>query len=314
MSRDERWPELSYEEWAQTCFTLHMWTQIVGKVRIVCSPWMNHSWHATLYPTARGLTTSPLAYEGRVFQIDLDFHSDAARVLFGDGETGEVPLPGQTIASFYRRLTGALAEGGVPVRIHGAPNELEEAVPFAEDERGSYDGDAARRFHQVVLQTERVLRRFRSRFLGKCSPVHFFWGSFDLAVTRFSGRTAPQHPGGFPHLPDPITREAYSHEVSSAGFFPGNPQYPKAAFYSYAYPEPEGFAKAPVGPAAAFYDEGFGEFLLPYEAVREAEDPDAALLEFLQTTYEAAADLAGWDREALERAEGPPGGFRLGGG
>lgn len=313
MARHERWPALLYEDWADTCTTLHLWSQIVGKVRLVSTPWVNHSWHATLYPRPRGLTTGAMAQGGRSFQIDFDLLDHRLEVSTDDGRRRELPLPGQTVASFHRGLLGALGELDLPVRIHGAPNEMEEAIPFAEDERGSYDGDAARRFSEVLLQSSRVLQRFRSRFLGKSSPVHFFWGGFDLAVTRFSGRPAPEHPGGFPHLPDAVTREAYSHEVSSVGFWPGNPRFRQAAYFCYAYPKPEGFAAAPVAPEAAYYDEGFGEFFLPYDAVRTAEDPDAALLAFCQSAYEAAADAAGWDRAALEREEGPPPGIRIGG-
>jgi hypothetical protein len=312
MSRDEQWPELAYEDWAESCQTLHLWSQIVGKVRNVCTPWTNHSWHATLYPMVRGLTTGPMSYEGRVFELVFDFFDDVLRIDDDHRTRRELYLPRQTVASLYESLLDGLETQGIPVRIHGAPNELPEVIPFAEDDRGTYDGDAVRRFHQANLQAARVLQRFRSRFLGKCSPVHFFWGSFDLAVTRFSGRTAPEHPGGFPHMPDPITREAYSHEVSSAGFFPGSAMYPKAAFYSYAYPQPEGFETAEIGPAEAGWDTDLGELILPYDAVRSASDPDTMLLEFLQTTYEAAAELAGWDRGALEREEGPPAGFHLG--
>ena len=312
MSGDKRWPELDFESWAETCQTLHLWSQIVGKVRNVCTPWTNHSWHVTLYPTPRGLSTGAMSYEGRVFELAFDFFDDVLRLTDDRGARREYFLARHTVASLYDGLLEGLEIQGIPVRIHEEPNELEEVVPFAEDERGAYDGEAVRRFHQANLQAARVFQRFRSRFLGKCSPVHFFWGSFDLAVTRFSGRPAPEHPGGFPHMPDPITQEAYSHEVSSAGFFPGSPMYPKAAFYSYAYPQPEGFETAEIGPAEAGWDTDLGEFVLPYEAVRAASDPDGMLLEFLQSTYEAAADLADWDREALERQEGPPPGFHLG--
>jgi len=310
MTRASDWPALPYDEWAETCTTLHLWAQIVGKVRMAAGPWINHSWQATLYPTARGLTTSTLAARGRVFEVDLDLLDHHLRVAAAGGGRWELPLPGQTVASFHGELLSALERLGVGVRIHGAPNELPEATPFAEDGRGAYDPDAAGRFHRAVLQSERVMRRFRSRFLGKSSPVHLFWGSFDLAVTRFSGRLAPPHPGGIPHLPDEVTREAYSHEVSSAGWWPGHGGLGYPAYYGYAYPEPEGFGESPVAPADAFYSADLGEFLLPYDAVRTAADPDAVLLAFLQSTYEAAADRAGWDRQALEREEGPPPGLR----
>jgi len=306
VARENGWPELPYEDWADTCTTLHLWSQVVGKVRLAASPWLNHSWHATLYPTVRGFTTGTLAAGARVFQVDLDLVDHRLRVSAAVGGEHQLALEGQTVASFYRGMMEALHSLGLSVTIHGAPNELPEAIPFAADTRGAYRPDAVRRFHGAVLQSERVFRRFRSRFLGKSSPVHLFWGSFDLAVTRFSGRKAPPHPGGFPHLPDEVTREAYSHEVSSAGWWPGQGGLGYPAYYSYAYPVPEGFAEAPVAPAEAAYVEDLGEFLLPYDAVRTAPDPDEALLSFLQTTYEAAADNAGWDREALEREEGPP--------
>jgi len=306
MARDTTWPELPYDDWADTCTTLHHWAQIVGKVRMATSPWLNHSWQATLYPTARGLTTQTLAAGTRVFQVDLDLVDHRLRVSTADGDRRELELPGQTVAGFYRGVLGVLDDLDLDVAIHGAPNELPDDTPFADDDWGTYDSEAVERFHRAVLQCERVFRRFRSRFLGKCSPVHLFWGSFDLAVTRFSGRPAPQHPGGFPHLPDPVTREAYSHEVSSAGWWPGQGGLGYPAFYSYAYPVPEGFGSARIAPGAAFFDEGLGEYLLPYDAVRTALDPDETLLAFLENTYEAAADAAGWDRDALERQEGPP--------
>lgn len=310
MARADQWPDLPYDGWAETCTTLHLWAQIVGKVRMAASPWINHSWQATLYPTGRGLTTSTLAARGRVFEVGLDLRDHHLRVSAADGARWELPLPGQTVASFHGELLAALERLGVGVTIHGAPNELPEATPFAEDERGAYDPDAVGRFHRVVLQSERVMRRFRSRFLGKSSPVHLFWGALDLAVTRFSGRLAPPHPGGIPHLPDEVTREAYSHEVSSAGWWPGHGGLGYPAYYSYAYPAPEGFGESPAAPADAFYSADLGEFLLPYDAVRTAADPEAVLLAFLQSTYEAAADRGAWDRQALEREEGPPAGLR----
>ena len=310
MVRENAWPDLAYDDWSDTCTTLHLWSQIVGKVRLAASPWLNHSWHATLYPTVRGFTTGTLARGQRIFQVDLDLVDHRARISPAVGRERELALEGQTVASFYRWTMESLAALGLGLEIHRAPNELPEATPFAEDERGAYDREAVRRFHGVVLQSERVLRRFRSRFVGKSSPPHFFWGSFDLAVTRFSGRRAPEHPGGIPHLPDEVTREAYSHEVSSAGWWPGHGGLGYPAYYSYAWPEPEGFAKAQVAPAEAFWSDDLGEFLLPYEAVRTADDPDAALMAFLQSTYEAAAETANWDREALERQEGPPEGLK----
>jgi hypothetical protein len=302
---DDDWPALPYEAWKDTCATLHLWTQIVGKIRLAQTPWANHSWHVTLYVTPRGLTTSPIPYEARALQIDFDFIDHALLISASDGGERRLPLTAMPVADFHDRLMAALAELGMRVRIHGSPNELPEPIPFSKDrEHAAYDPDYAERFWRVLLQTDRLLKQFRTGFLGKASPVHFFWGSFDLAVTRFSGRRAPLHPGGIPNLPDAVTREAYSHEVSSAGFWPGGGAVDYPAFYSYAYPAPEGFAAAPVRPDGAFFHEGLGEFILPYEAVRDAVAPDEALLAFLQTTYEAAADGAGWDRAALDCPQG----------
>jgi Family of unknown function (DUF5996) len=304
-SRTELWPELPYEAWKDTCATLHLWTQIVGKIRLAQTPWVNHSWHVTLYVTPRGLTTSPIPYDGRAFQIDFDFIDHALLIGTSDGGVRRLPLAAMSVADFHDRLIAELAELQIRVRIHGRPNEIPDPIPFREDrQHAAYDPDYAQRFWRVLLQADRVFKQFRTAFLGKVSPAHFFWGSFDHAVTRFSGRTAPMHPGGIPNLPDLVTREAYSHEVSSAGFWPGGGAIDYPAFYSYAYPAPDGFATAPVRPDAAFFHEAMGEFILPYDAVRNAAAPDAALLDFLQSTYEAAANAARWDRPALE---GPPG-------
>jgi hypothetical protein len=298
----ERWPALPFEEWRDTAATLHMWTQIVGKIRLAQTPWINHSWHVTLYVTPRGLTTSPIPHGERTFQVDFDFLRHELVVATSDGDLRSLPLRQQATAELYAALMATLDEIGLPVRIHGRPNEVEEAIPFAEDRRhSSYDPEAVERFRRVLVQVDRVFHEFRARFVGKSSPVHFFWGSFDLAVTRFSGRPAPPHPGGFPNLPDRITREAYSHEVSSAGFWPGGEAMPDPIFFSYAYPTPEGFPEARIGPDAAGWNGDLGEFILRYDDVRNAASPDAVLLEFLQTTYETAARLAGWDRAALER-------------
>jgi len=306
-SRDALWPPLPLAAWRDTCATLHMWTQIVGKVRLAQTPWTNHSWHVTLYVTSTGLTTSPIPYGTRTFEIVFDFVAHELRIRTSDGGHGRVPLEPQSVATFYRRLMEAMTALGLRVAIYAKPNEVAEAIPFAEDEvHRAYDRDYANRFWRVLVQTERVLKRFRARFIGKCSPVHFFWGAPDLAVTRFSGRPAPQHPGGVPHLPDRVAREAYSHEVSSLGFWPGGGAVAYPAFYAYAYPEPSGFAAAPVAPAGAFYSPDLKEFILPYDVVRTAESPDESLLAFAQSTYEAAANLAKWDRGALERSEGPP--------
>jgi hypothetical protein len=306
-SRGPEWPALPYQAWKDTCATLHLWTQIVGKVRLALTPWLNHSWHVTLYVTPHGFTTSPIPYDGATFQIDFDFIDHALLVSSSNGRDRRLPLVAMPVADFHDRLMAALAELGIRVQIHGSPNELPDPIPFRADrEHAAYDPDAAQRFWRVLVQADWVLKQFRTGFLGKVSPVHFFWGSFDLAVTRFSGRRAPPHPGGIPHLPDAITREAYSHEVSSAGFWPGGGPIDYPAFYSYAYPAPEGFAAAPVRPDAAFFHEGLGEFILPYDAVRNAGAPDAMLLDFLQTTYDAAANAAGWDRGALDCPLGRP--------
>jgi len=300
-TRDSAWPSLPLEAWSDTSATLHMWTQIVGKIRLAQSPWINHSWHATLYVTSTGLTTSPIPYETRTIEIEFDFIRHHLNVRSSDGGTARVPLEAQSVARFYRTLTAELGTLGVHVRIQKKPNEVPDPIPFDEDEsHKAYDREYANRFWRVLVQADRVFKSFRARFVGKCSPVHFFWGAPDLAVTRFSGRRAPQHPGGVPNLPDRVTREAYSHEVSSCGFWQGGGPIPYPAFYSYAYPEPSGFSAAAIEPAAAFYGKDLGEFILPYDVVRLADSPDEMLLTFLQTTYEAAANLAKWDRSALE--------------
>ncbi len=295
------WPPLSLDDWQDTCTTLHLWTQIVGKIRLVQTPWINHSWHVPLYLTARGLTTGTIPHDDQIFQIDFDFFDHQLRIVTSVGLERMVALQPRTVADFYQAVMAALEELGVAVRIHTTPNEIPDAIPFEQDDtHRAYDAEAAQRFWRVLLQSDRVFREFRSHFCGKVGPVHFFWGSFDLAVTRFSGRSAPPHPGGVPNLPDDVAQEAYCQEVSSAGFWPGTGLgYP--AFYSYAYPTPEGFKDANVQPEAAFFHEGLGEFVLPYEAVREAADPDQALLRFLHSTYEAAAELAGWDVAGLKQ-------------
>src|SRR5882757_162522 len=302
------WPELPTASWRETYATLHLWTQIIGKIRLVRSPWLNHSWHVALYVTARGLTTSPIPDGGRSFQIDFDFIDHTLRISTSDGAQRQFALAGQSVASFYAAVMAALGELGIKIEIDDMPSELPDPIRFSRDrQHASYDPDAVRRFFQILVNADRVFKQFRTGFLGKASPVHFFWGSFDLAVTRFSGRRAPRHPGGVPHLPDAVAHEAYSHEVSSAGFWPGGGAIDYPAFYSYAYPEPSGFRARKVRPDAAFFSEALGEFVLPYDAVRTAADPDKALLEFLQSTYEAAANAAKWDRDALECAPGQPG-------
>jgi hypothetical protein len=307
-SSQAAWPELPTAAWRDTYATLHLWTQIVGKIRLTRTPWLNHSWHVTLYVTPRGLTTSPVPDGTRTFQIDFDFIDHVLRVSTSDGALRQFALAGQSVASFYAATLAALAELGITVTIDEMPNELPAPIRFSQDiVHASYDPDAVSRFQQILVNCDRVFKQFRTGFLGKASPVHFFWGSFDLAVTRFSGRRAPRHPGGVPNLPDAVAHEAYSHEVSSAGFWPGGGAIDYPAFYCYAYPEPAGFRDAKVRPDAAFFSEALGEFVLPYDAVRTAGDPDRALLDFLQSTYEAAANAAKWDRDALECTMGEPG-------
>lgn len=294
------WPELHYADWAETCETLHMWTQIVGKVRLAKAPLINHWWQVPLYVTSRGLGTSAIPDGARYFQIDFDFVDHRLSVTASDGSDHAFKLEPVTVAIFYGRVMHALDDLGIHARITTTPQEVQDPIPFEMDDRHrSYDPEAANRFWRALVLIDRVLTEFRSRFIGKVSPVHFFWGGFDMAVTRFSGREAPEHPS-IPGISDRVTREGYSHECSSAGFWPGNGEM-DAVFYSYAYPTPEGLGEATVMPSEAFWSGEMGEFFLPYEAVRAADDPDAKLLEFLQSTYEAAANLANWDREALER-------------
>jgi len=303
----EAWPELRYASWKETCATLHLWTQVVGKIRLMQTPWLNHSWHVPLYVNARGLGTPPIPYGRRIFDVAFDFVEHVLVLRVSDGSERRLPLRPCAVADFYAAVTAALGELGLPLRISPMPSEIADAIPFDQDTvHSSYDREYVQRFWRILIQADRVFSLFRTAFLGKSSPVHFFWGSFDLAVTRFSGRTAPPHPGGVPNLAAAVVREAYSHEVSSAGFWPGGGGI-DAAFYSYAYPEPQGFRRASVQPEAAFFHEGLNEFMLPYEAVRTSPDPDSVLLAFLQSTYEAAAHAAGWDRDALECAPGRPG-------
>ena len=298
------WPELRLADWIETRDAIHLWLQVVGKVRLRLTPPVNHSWHCTFYLTARGITTSPIPHGSRSFTIDFDWVDHRLIIATTDGQRREVALAAQSVAAFYARLMDELSGLGLSVRIFARPNEVPIAVPFAEDVKPRpYDADAVNRFWRALSQADRVLKTFRGRFIGKCSPVHLFWGAMDLAVTRFSGRTAPLHPGGIPNLPDRITQEAYSHEVSSCGFWSGTAPIDYPAFYAYAYAPPEGFADAPVTPDGAFYSKDFGEFILPYDRVRESSSPDETLLQFFQSTYAAAADLAKWDRAGLERHE-----------
>lgn len=294
-----RWPELEYTRWRDTAVTLQLWTQIVGKVRLALTPWVNHSWHVPLYVTARGLSTSPIPAGSEIFELEFDFveHRLAARI--SRGESRALALEPQSVADFYRGVMALLSGFGVEVAINQNPNEVPDPIPFSKDyHHRSYDAEAAHAFWRVLIQADRLFKYFRSGFLGKVSPVHFFWGSFDLAVTRFSGRSAPLHRGGVPGLPDAVAQEAYSHEVSSAGFWAGNEAFPAAAFYSYAYPEPFGFRDQAVSGGA--FDSKLGEFILPYETVRTAPDPEDLVLSFLLSTYRAAADTGGWDRAQLE--------------
>jgi hypothetical protein len=301
MATTEVWPELNYTDWKDTCATLHMWAQIVGKIRLTLTPWTNHSWHVTLYVTSRGLTTSPIPHGSDTFEIRFDFIDHQLRILKSDGGLRSIELKPRSVADFYKSVMAALDDLKLPVKIDTLPNEIPNPIPFDQDEQHrSYDPEYANRFWRVLVQADRVFKEFRSRFCGKCSPVHFFFGAPDLAVTRFSGRAAPKHPGGIPHLPDAITREAYSQEVSSLGFWPGADAMPMAIFYSYAYPEPKGFSEAKVKPDAASYNSQFHEFVLPYDAVRTAKSPDDAILDFAQSTYDAASQLGNWDRAALE--------------
>ena len=294
---EEIWPSLPLEEWKDTYATLHMWTQIVGHVRLSLTPLENHWWNVPLYLSARGLTTSPIPYQHKWFQIDFDFIDHKLVMATSEGQTREIDLVPQTVADFYQKMMGDLSMLGIEVKIHSKPDEVPDPIPFAEDRvHKSYDPDYANRVWRILGQVEKCFKQFRAEFIGKSSPVHFFWGSFDLAVTRFSGRRAPERPGA-----DVITREAYSHEVISAGFWPGSGPITEAAFYCYAAPQPAGFENATVKPEAAYYTKELGEFLLPYDAVRRTESPEATLMDFLRSTYEAGATLGNWNREELER-------------
>ncbi|WP_313817946.1 DUF5996 family protein [Citricoccus sp.] len=293
------WPRLRVEDWTATRETLHLWTQIVGKIRLAHAPLVNHWWQATLYVSPRGLTTGSIPAAHRLFEIEFDFIDHSLRIRSSDGGERAFRLEAKPVAQFHAETLQALRGLGLDTEISSGPNEVDPAIPFAADtEHASYDPDAARLFWEQLVQAHRVMGEFRSHFTGKVSPVHLFWGSLDLACTRFSGREAPEHPGGAPNCGDWVMVEGYSHELSSCGFWPGGGD--EGAFYAYAYPEPEGFANHPVRPDAAYYSPENGQFLLPYEAVRTAEDPDQTLLDFLHTTYIAAADRGNWDRVRLE--------------
>jgi hypothetical protein len=302
MDRGEIWPSLPLEAWRDTYATVHMWTQVVGKIRLACAPMVNHWWQATLYVTPRGLTTSTVPHGRRAFQIDFDFTDHRLVILTDDHVERAVALGSYPVAEFYARVMDAMRELGLPVRIWSRPTEVESAIPFEQDrQHATYDPEYANRLWRILVQADRLLHEQRSTFIGKASPVHFFWGGFDLAMTFFSGRSAPPHPGGVPNLADWVTREAYSHECTSRGFWPGSAGFPEPAFYAYAYPEPPGYADRRVEPAQAFWSPEMREFFLRYEDVRSAADPDALVLSFFRSTHAAAADLMGWDRKALER-------------
>lgn len=301
------WPPLPYADWAATCSALHLWAQVVGKYRLARTPWVNHSWHATLYVDARGFSTSLVPDGPGGVEIVFDLIDHAVTGSATNGRRAQFDLGPMSVAAFHERFLDLLRDLGATTEFHGRPNEVPNPIPFAEDHaERPYDAEAVARFFQACVAIDRVLKHFRTSFLGKTSPVHLFWGALDLAVTRFSGRQAPLHPGGVPALPDDVTCEAYSHEVSSAGFWPGGAGVDFPAFYSYAYPAPRGFAEARVEPEDAYFDETLGEFVLPYEAVRQTRDPEATLMAFLESTYRAAADLARWDRSELECAPGVP--------
>ncbi len=300
------WPDLPYTAWRETAATLQLWTQIVGKVRLMLTPWLNHGWQVPFYVTARGLSTSPIPVGNEILEIEFDFICHQLILRTSRGEERRTPLEPQPVSVFHRHVMDLLKKIGVEPTINELPNEVANPIRFSRDHtHRSYDAGAAHRFWRALIQIDRVFKLFRSGFIGKASPVHFFWGGFDLAVTRFSGRLAPFHPGGIPGLPDSVTREAYSHEVSSAGFWPGNEAFPQAAFYSYAYPEPSGFREHPV-PQGSLYNAALGEYILAYDTVRTAADPDAKLLDFLSSTYAAAAEAAKWDRASLECPLGKP--------
>lgn len=296
-----QWPELSYEQGKATFATLHMWTQIVGKINLAAAPWINHSWHITQHITPTGLSTLEMPYKNKNFQIDFDFIHHKLKVITSDGELRDFDLEGISVADFYHKIFAVLEDLDIDLKIFTTPVEMENPIPFEKDDKNkSYDKAQVEALLQALLKIQNVLTHMRCDFTGKCSPVHFFWGSFDLAVSRFSGRKAPKHPGGIPHLPDWVAEEAYSHEVASFGFWPGSEALPEAAFYAYLYPEPEGFKTAEVKPKGAYYHKNLSEFILPYNIVQTSDQPEELLSAFMNSTYEAAASLANWDREALE--------------
>jgi len=290
------WPELNYQKYKETASLVHLWTQIIGKIRLRKMPWLNHSWHVSLYVSPRGFTTGSIPDEQGLFEIEFDFINHLLHFRTSSANGAKIPLESQSIAQFYQRVFQELDQLGIAVDIHAAPNELDPAIPFNQDHRTqTYHPDQMKKLWEAFLHVHKVFLKFRAGFIGKCSPVHLFWGAFDLAVTRFSGREAPEHPGGMPNMPLEIMQEAYSHEVSSAGFWPGGENFPEPAFYSYCYPTPETFGKQPVKPEAAFYSDEMGEFFLPYQAVQESSNPEESLMSFLETTYRAAATTGNWD-------------------
>ena len=301
-TKEVSWPQLPLEAWQDTCSTLHLWSQIIGKIRLAFTPLVNHWWQVPFYMTSRGWTTSPIPYKENIFQIDFDFIDHQIQITTDRGDFRSLELKPRSVSDFYKETMEILYSLGIEVHLWTTPVELPERIPFEQDStHSSYDPEYAQRHWRVLVQVDRVLKEFRSRYLGKVSPVHFFWGAFDLAVTRFSGRRAPDHPG-VPNVARSVMLEAYSHEVSSCGFWPG-PGLGEPAFYAYAYPEPAGFSEIPVQPQEAYYNKDWGEFILPYEAVRTAASPDGMLLAFLQSTYEGAANLGKWDRALLERSK-----------
>ncbi len=297
----KQWPDLAFESWKDTLATVHLWTQIVGKIRLKQMPWLNHSWHVTLYVSPNGLTTGSVPYQNGVFLVEFDFIHHALHINTSAGGVARVALYPRSVADFYRELFEKLKSIDIDAFIYASPNEIEPAIPFEQDEvHHYYDAEKIHDFWRALVKINNVFTRFRANFTGKCSPVHFFWGGFDLAVTRFSGRPAPAHPGGAPNIPLSVMQEAYSHEVSSCGFWPGSVQFPHPVFYSYCYPTPPGFSRQQVKPIEAFFSGEMGEFMLLYEVVQRSDDPEDVLMQFLQSTYEAAANTGKWDREALE--------------
>lgn len=300
-SINQSWPEIPFNDWKDTLYTVQLWVQIVGKIRLRKMPWTNHSWHVTLYVSPLGLTTGSIPFENGIFQIDFDFLNHHLLISSSSGKNEQIDLYPRTVANFYKELFEKLENMGIHAFIYAVPNEIEPAIPFQKDEvHRSYDKEKMKLFWRSLISIHNVFTKFRARFIGKCSPVHLFWGAFDLAVTRFSGKEAPEHPGGMPNIPLKVMQESYSHEVSSCGFWPGSEQFPMPAFYSYCYPTPPAFGEQRVQPEDVFYSTEMGEFFLPYDVVRKSVNPEETLLQFMQTTYEAAANTLGWDRNKLE--------------